>query len=270
MAKRQTHGRGHRNLAKARRESKTLAPRCKASYNGGGRGMKHLMHLTNNAFERIKNGEKTVELRLFDEKRQKINVRDLICFYNDNESQKLFARVTGYMRYSSFAELFDRIDDVSRLGYRKCEKPNPEHLRKFYTAEDEKKYGVIGIVFELDPTYKPIEEMTEQEVSEYIKRLVKGACKMQRKLEKNIDENDDILEALTKFVDVNPELFFANTDPINHDIFKWVLVEHKKRIETLLDVFMCKEDDICYPAHYEYEIINGEPVFPLKPKTPKK
>lgn len=232
--------------------------------------MKHLMHLTANAFERIKNGEKTVELRLFDDKRQKVKVRDLIVFeHMEKEGVKLYARVTGFMRYSSFVELFDRIDDITRLGYRKGEKPNPEHLRKFYTAEDEKKYGVIGIVFELDPTYKPIEEMTEQEVEQHIKGLVKGASKLQRKLEKNIDENDDILEALTKYVDVHPELFFANTDPLNHDIFKWVLVEHRKRIDYLLDVFMNVEDDIGYPAHYEYEMVNGEPIFPLKPKKKK-
>ena len=100
--------------------------------------MKHLMHLTNKSFERIKNGEKTVELRLHDEKRKKIKIRDLICFYDETETHKLFARVTGLMFYSSFAELYNRIDDVSRLGYRKGTKPDPEHLRKFYSAEDEK------------------------------------------------------------------------------------------------------------------------------------
>ncbi|MCL2851123.1 MAG: hypothetical protein FWE01_02050 [Firmicutes bacterium] len=230
--------------------------------------MKHLMHLTNNSFARIKNGEKTVELRLFDEKRKKVKVRDIICFYNETESEKLFARVTGFMRYSSFAELFSRTDK-KRLGYRDNETPDPQHLRKFYTAEDEKKYGVIGIVFELDPTYKPIEEMTEGEMSAYIQGLVKSATKLQRKLSKNIDTNDDILEALTKYVDVHPELFFANTDPLNHDIFKWVLVEHRKRITALLETLQVKEDDIGYPAHYEYEMINGEPVFPLKPKKQK-
>ena len=36
--------------------------------------MKHEMNLNRKPFESIKNGSKTIELRLYDEKRQKLNI----------------------------------------------------------------------------------------------------------------------------------------------------------------------------------------------------
>ena len=42
--------------------------------------MKHEMKLNNGPFERIKNGTKTIELRLNDEKRQLLKIKDLIEF----------------------------------------------------------------------------------------------------------------------------------------------------------------------------------------------
>ena len=43
--------------------------------------MIHTMKLDAEPFEKIKNGSKTVELRLFDEKRQKIKPGDIIEFF---------------------------------------------------------------------------------------------------------------------------------------------------------------------------------------------
>ena len=40
--------------------------------------MKHEMKLNNGPFERIKNGTKTIELRLNDEKRKLLKIKDLI------------------------------------------------------------------------------------------------------------------------------------------------------------------------------------------------
>ena len=45
--------------------------------------MKHKamnMKLNKEPFEKIKSGEKTIELRLYDEKRRKIKAGDTICF----------------------------------------------------------------------------------------------------------------------------------------------------------------------------------------------
>lgn len=43
--------------------------------------MKHQFKLNNFPFEKIANGTKTIELRLYDEKRQKLNVGDEIVFF---------------------------------------------------------------------------------------------------------------------------------------------------------------------------------------------
>ena len=42
--------------------------------------MTHIMNLESSAFLKIANGNKTIELRLNDEKRQKINIGDQIEF----------------------------------------------------------------------------------------------------------------------------------------------------------------------------------------------
>ena len=50
--------------------------------------MKHEMKLNNGPFERIKNGTKTIELRLNDEKRQLLKIKDLIEFTNRTNDEK--------------------------------------------------------------------------------------------------------------------------------------------------------------------------------------
>lgn len=43
--------------------------------------MRHTMKLKEDPFERMKNGTKTIEFRLYDEKRRKIKVGDEIEFF---------------------------------------------------------------------------------------------------------------------------------------------------------------------------------------------
>ena len=49
----------------------------------------HNMKLYQSPFDNISNGSKTIELRLNDEKRQKINVGDIIEFHNYNDDSKI-------------------------------------------------------------------------------------------------------------------------------------------------------------------------------------
>ena len=65
------------------------------------------MKLNENPFERIKNGTKTVEFRLFDEKRQKIKVGDKIEFSKLPDLQeKLLVDVVELYREDNFENLF--------------------------------------------------------------------------------------------------------------------------------------------------------------------
>lgn len=51
--------------------------------------MIHKMNLQNGPYNSIKNGDKDIELRLYDEKRRKINVGDIIEFNNDENTDIL-------------------------------------------------------------------------------------------------------------------------------------------------------------------------------------
>lgn len=69
--------------------------------------MIHYMRLHKEPFESIKSGNKTYELRLYDEKRQKIRAGDLICFTSSHDEQ-LFVRVKSLHIFASFQELMIR------------------------------------------------------------------------------------------------------------------------------------------------------------------
>ena len=65
--------------------------------------MLHKMKLQEDPFERIKNGTKTVEFRLYDEKRQTIQIGDEIEFSKLPELQeKLIVKVIDLYREESF------------------------------------------------------------------------------------------------------------------------------------------------------------------------
>ena len=61
----------------------------------------HKMNLQPKYFNFVKNGTKRIELRLYDEKRQTIQLGDIIEFSN-SENDSLEAEVVGLLRYQTF------------------------------------------------------------------------------------------------------------------------------------------------------------------------
>lgn len=111
--------------------------------------MKHNMKLYQNPFEKIANGSKTIELRINDEKRQKINVGDIIEFHNYNDDSKIIkTRVKALHKYPDFYQLYSLFDKIS-MGYDKDEVANPADMEAYYSKDDIKKYGALGIEVEL-------------------------------------------------------------------------------------------------------------------------
>lgn len=111
--------------------------------------MEHILKLQPKFFNYIKNGTKRIELRLYDEKRQKINLGDIIIFKKEPDLEEtLSVRVTGLLRYKSFEELFNDfpIDLMADKSMTKDELLNT--LEEFYTPEKQKQYGVVGIRIE--------------------------------------------------------------------------------------------------------------------------
>ena len=107
----------------------------------------HKMHLQTKYFDYIRNGTKRIELRLFDEKRQKIHISDTIEFYNDNGGS-FCAKAVVLWKYDSFKSLLDDFDITVLADASMTKDELLEVLNNFYSVEDQKKYGVVGIEFE--------------------------------------------------------------------------------------------------------------------------
>jgi ASC-1-like (ASCH) protein len=111
----------------------------------GGDKVLHKMKLQNSPFRKIQKGLKTIELRLYDEKRQKVQVGDQIEFANlEDRTQKLLTRVVALHRFDSFEEMF-RVLPAEAMGYSKGQTPKAEDMEQYYSKEEQELYGVIGI-----------------------------------------------------------------------------------------------------------------------------
>ncbi len=104
----------------------------------------HNMYLNDGPFSRIKNGAKTIELRLNDEKRQLLKEKDWIEFTNRVTLEVIMVEVVRLYKYSSFEELYKHFDKIA-IGYDKDDIANPKDMEKYYSKEEQDKYGVIGI-----------------------------------------------------------------------------------------------------------------------------
>lgn len=109
---------------------------------------KHILNLYSDAFNLIKQGIKTIELRLNDEKRQKIYISDYIQFINLDNKEILEVKVKNIYKYKNFKDLYKDFDKVS-IGYKKDEIANYKDMEQYYTIEDIEKYGVVAIEIEL-------------------------------------------------------------------------------------------------------------------------
>ena len=106
----------------------------------------HEMRLHASPFEKIKNGTKTIELRLFDENRQKIKEGDVIVFTNTADGERITVTVKKLHLFISFEELYKTLP-LLQCGYtaEDVDTAHPSDMEQYYSAEEQKKYGVVGI-----------------------------------------------------------------------------------------------------------------------------
>lgn len=106
----------------------------------------HHMKLHPSPFEMIRSGQKTIELRLFDEKRQQLRVGDTIVFTNNVSGETLTRTVLKLHRFESFAALYASLP-LLRCGYTEndVQQAHYSDMEQYYSAEDQKRYGVVGI-----------------------------------------------------------------------------------------------------------------------------
>lgn len=109
-----------------------------------------IIHLDEDIFNVVKNGTKTVEVRLYDEKRKNIKVGDKLTFLKRPlDLETIDVVVTKLEVFDSFNSLVDKCDmkdiyleNASREDYLKL-------MERFYSKEDEMKYGVLAISYEV-------------------------------------------------------------------------------------------------------------------------
>jgi len=133
--------------------------------------MIHAMHLKDEPFKKIESGTKTVELRLFDNKRRLLDVGDNIIFINlSNDSERLAARVKALYRYASFEELFSDIAP-EKCGFQNGEtiEAAVESMHKYYSEKQILHYGVLGIkigLIHFENELKILEDIDFSELSD--------------------------------------------------------------------------------------------------------
>ena len=109
--------------------------------------MTHYMNLKPDPFALIASGKKTVELRLYDEKRQLIKPDDIIIFSNtQTPTETLSVKVKKLHTFRSFAELYQALP-LEQCGYRSEElaDASPKDMDIYYSPAQQAQFGVVGI-----------------------------------------------------------------------------------------------------------------------------
>lgn len=106
------------------------------------------MNLNPEPFEAIRSGQKNVEMRLNDERRQPIRKGDFIRFTHTESGQTLLVRVLDKLVYADFTELYAHHDKTT-IGYTADDVADPDDMLAYYTEEKIRKYGALAIVVEL-------------------------------------------------------------------------------------------------------------------------
>lgn len=110
----------------------------------------HQMALYKEPFEQIAKSSKTIELRLWDEKRQKLESGDCIEFTNLATNQKLLVEVLALHLFPSFSDLYQSLS-LSACGYSEEEltQASSEDMETYYNKDQQALYGVVGIEIKL-------------------------------------------------------------------------------------------------------------------------
>lgn len=106
------------------------------------------MNLSDIPFRLLKSGKKSVEMRLNKNGRDKIQGGDFIVFNHEKSGEKIKVKVLSVSKFSSFDELYDFFPK-DKLGYGPNEKADPKDMLVYYSKEEIKRCGVLGIEVEI-------------------------------------------------------------------------------------------------------------------------
>lgn len=100
--------------------------------------------LQNKPFTRMKNGQKQIEMRLFDERRQKLEVGDIIRFKNTESQEVLTTEIIALQKFNDFNELYAHYS-AEELGYLRGEEVSPFDMGQYYNPAQIERFGTPAI-----------------------------------------------------------------------------------------------------------------------------
>ena len=163
--------------------------------------MLHEMKLNESPFERIKNGTKTIEFRLFDEKRQQIKVGDQIEFSKLPDLQeKLLVNVVELYRENTFEDLFRKLyTDEEEITMK------TKDMYEIYSPEKEQQYGILGIKIKInvDNLKESLEKFNPYNEQEEVERKI---------MLKYINDFDDVLTRQNEYGHFTSSAFVLNKE----------------------------------------------------------
>lgn len=108
--------------------------------------MKYVMSIMQLPFNKILDGSKKIEPRLYDEKRQKVKVCDVIEFVNASTDEKVKCLVKGIAVFENFKDLVTYMP-LELFGYDNKEEIHVR-LERLATEQEQNEFGVVGFIIE--------------------------------------------------------------------------------------------------------------------------
>ena len=127
------------------------------------------MKLNTAPFELIRSGKKIFELRLYDDKRRKLEIGDTIKFSNVSEPEEQIAvYVKALLRFTDFESLFEEIG-LERCGNGADDSVNDavQRMYIYYSKEDIIRYGALAIKVEMRNLDEALTELKQEEAMLY-------------------------------------------------------------------------------------------------------
>lgn len=112
--------------------------------------MLHKMGLYEEPFQSIVAGKKVIEIRLNDEKRQAVQVDDLIEFTNLSTDEQVIVRVLERQAFNDFQSLYENVslEQIDCIGWTMNDLLKATYT--IYSRESEKQFGALALTIERD------------------------------------------------------------------------------------------------------------------------
>ena len=165
--------------------------------------MIHEMRLDPDIFEEIKNGNKTIEYRLYDEKRRKIKAEDKIEFKKRPDFKEIIlVKVVEIYTEKTFEDLFRKFyTDKDKII------ESASYMNRFYSPEKIEEYGTIAIKFSVLKHFfrYTYNKLVRDKIPENIEKDIGKTCKYRVLDDKEylVELNKKVIEEANEFIENN-------------------------------------------------------------------